>query len=85
LNEAQARLAEIKAAQLEGRLVDIGAVEQTWAKIALDLRAGLLAIPSRVGARLGYGPAAVAELEAEMRLQIDALASSKGVPGAGHG
>lgn len=85
MNEAQARLAEIKAATLEGRLVDVDDVKAAWARIALDIRAGLLAIPSRVGARLGYDPAAVAELEAEIRLQIEALAAARGVPGADPG
>lgn len=85
LNEAQARLAEIKAATLEGRSLDVDDVRNAWARIALDLRAFYLAVPSRVGARLGYGPAAVAELEAEMRLLIDALAAARGVPGADPG
>lgn len=49
---AQADLAEAKAAEKRGELVPAAQVERAWASILRDLRARMLAVPSRVGSRL---------------------------------
>jgi phage terminase Nu1 subunit (DNA packaging protein) len=71
----QTRIAKLKADQLAGRLVDADAVERAWGALVLDLRAALLALPSRVGARLGLSPAHVAVLDRELRDALEALGS----------
>lgn len=54
LTEAQAELAEIKAKAARGELVEASAVAAEWAGVLRDVRAGVLAIPSRVGSQLGH-------------------------------
>ena len=62
LAKAQADLAEIKNAQLRGTLLDAIALEAEWSSVLRAVRAGMLAVPSRAGARL---PHDVAEIDAE--------------------
>lgn len=75
LKQAQAEAAEIKAATLRGELVPAAEVTSAWASILRDVRAALLAVPSRVGARL---PALTAhdirEIENEIRAALEGLA-----------
>lgn len=74
LNAAQADLAEVRAAKIRGELIAISEVESTWAAILLEVRAGMLAVPDRVGARLGdLTPAHLAVIDSEIRAALSAL------------
>jgi phage terminase Nu1 subunit (DNA packaging protein) len=52
LAAAQADVAEIKAAKLRGSLVEAAEVEAAWSGVLRTVRAGMLAVPSRVSQRL---------------------------------
>jgi phage terminase Nu1 subunit (DNA packaging protein) len=80
LNAAQAQLAEVRAAKMRGELVERADVLAIWAGIVADLRSGLLAAPSRIGAKLAMTPEAVAALDAEIRELLTALASAEALP-----
>ena len=54
LAHAQADLAEIKAARQRGLLLEAEAVEREWSAVLRGVRAGLLALPSRVAQRLPH-------------------------------
>lgn len=49
---AQAGAAELKLAKLKGDLLDARAVEAEWSDVVRTLRAGMLSLSSRLGARL---------------------------------
>ncbi|WP_454619353.1 hypothetical protein [Bradyrhizobium cenepequi] len=71
LAAAQANLAEIKAAKLRGELVEAAAVEAEWADVLRTVRAGILAVPSRVAARLPHlSKHDVSEIDAEIRAAL---------------
>ena len=72
---ADAELVELKTAKLRGELLDAEAVEARWASAVLDVRAAILAVPSRFGARHGLSAAVLADLDADLR---DALAGLAG-------
>lgn len=80
LTEGQARLVELKVDQAEGRLLDAIAVEREWTSLLRGVRAELLAVPSRIGARLGLGPADVVALDHEIRAALESLASPPADP-----
>lgn len=82
LATAQAQLAEIRGAKLRGELVPAADVEAEWASVLADLRAALLAIPSRVGAKLALSRETVAAIDSEIRASLGALAASAGKRGA---
>ena len=68
LAAAQASLAEIKAEKLRGSLVEAAAVEAAWSGVMRTVRAGMLAVPSRVSQRLPHLSAHdVVEIDAEVR------------------
>ncbi|MGA8688602.1 MAG: hypothetical protein WB662_01510 [Methyloceanibacter sp.] len=48
LGQAQATLAEVKAKQLTGELVEVAEVEALWTRNLRSMRNRVLAIPSRV-------------------------------------
>lgn len=50
--KAQADLLDLKNAKAKSELLDAAEVEREWASVLRDLRAALLAVPSRVGSRL---------------------------------
>jgi phage terminase Nu1 subunit (DNA packaging protein) len=76
LASAQADLAELKAAEKRGELLPAAEVTAEWSSVLRSVRAGLLAVPSRVGARLPHLTATdVAEIDREIR---DALAELAG-------
>ena len=54
LAAAQAHPVELKAAKLRGELVEAAAVETGWSSVLRTVRAGMLAVPSRVAARLPH-------------------------------
>jgi phage terminase Nu1 subunit (DNA packaging protein) len=75
---AQAVLAETRAAKIRGELVPAVDVESAWAAVLLEVRAGMLAVADRVGARLGHLTAAdIAVIDAEVREVLTALGSSR--------
>jgi len=68
LAEALAVKAELANAAAAGRLVDAAAVEAEWSGVLRTVRAGMLAVPSRCGARLPHLSAHdVGEIDAEVR------------------
>lgn len=74
LAAAQADLNELKAAKLRGELVEASAVEAEWSGVLRTVRAGLLAVPSRVAARLPHlSKHDVAEIDAEIRAALTDL------------
>lgn len=54
LELAKARMAELKLAEAEGRMLDAGEVEQTWSGICLQVRNRILAVPKRLPVILGH-------------------------------
>lgn len=75
---AQAEGQRIKNARMLGELVPAADVERAWTQAVLELRAGLLALPSRLGARVGLSPAQVAALDGELRDAMTVLAADAG-------
>ncbi|WP_065382815.1 hypothetical protein [Hyphomonas sp. ND6WE1B] len=71
---AQADLVEAKAAALRGTLVEAAAVEREWSSILRDVRAGMLAVPGRVQARVPHLSAKdIAEIASEIRQALTSL------------
>jgi len=77
LAAAQADLAELKAAKQRGSLLDAEAVETEWSAVLRTVRAGMLAVPSRVAQRLPHLTAHdVAEIDAEVRAVLTEIGQS---------
>jgi phage terminase Nu1 subunit (DNA packaging protein) len=71
LAAAQARIAELKGRKLAGELVEASAVEAEWSNVLRMVRAGMLAVPSRVAARLPHlSKHDVAEIDQEIRTAL---------------
>lgn len=71
LAAAQARLAQLKADRMAGTLVEAAAVEREWSDVLRTVRAGVLAVPSRVAARLPHlSKHDVAEIDQEIRAAL---------------
>ena len=71
LARLQADAVEIKNARQRGSLIESEAVEREWSAVLAALRAGMLAVPSRVAARLPHLTAHdVAEIDAEIRAAL---------------
>ena len=78
LAAAQAHLAELKAARLRGELVEAAGVEAEWSGVLRTVRAGLLAIPSRVAARLPHlSNHDIAEIDSEIRAALSAIGGAQ--------
>lgn len=75
---AQAEGQRIKNAKLRGELLDAGEVEARWASAVLDVRAAILAVPSRFGARHGLSAAILADLASDLRDALAGLAAGEG-------
>lgn len=75
--KADADLAEAKAAKIRGELLDASEVESTWAAILRDVKAAMLAIPSRLDARLPHAGKEVSH-EADRAIR-DALTNLGGI------
>lgn len=74
VKRAQADAQELKNAASRGELLDATAVERQWASVLRDVRAGLLAVPSRVGAKLSHLTAHdLAEIDREIRHSLERL------------
>lgn len=75
LTRAQAEKAEAAAALARGDLVKAEEVRREWEGVLRDLRAALLAVPSRVGAVLPHlAPHDLAEIDREIRATLEGLA-----------
>lgn len=75
LARAQAEGAELKNAERRGELVSADETVRAWATVLGDLRAELLALPSRLGAQMPHLTAAdIAAISAELRASLEALA-----------
>ena len=75
---AQAEGQRIKNAKLRGELLDAGEVEARWASAVLDVRAAILAVPSRFGARHGLSAAILADLASDLRDALAGLSAGEG-------
>jgi phage terminase Nu1 subunit (DNA packaging protein) len=83
LAQEKIRLARATAEKLEtanlkakGELAPLTDVEKAWAGILRDIRAALLALPSRAASRLGHlTPHDVATIDREVRAVLEELAS----------
>jgi terminase small subunit / prophage DNA-packing protein len=67
---ADARLKELKADEMEGKLVDVAYVERAQAQINANVRARLLAMPSKLGPRL-VGVASPAKVKTEIERETN--------------
>lgn len=77
--KANADLAELKAANLAGKLLDASDVEREWSAICRDLRAALLALPGRLSARLPHlAKSDLSAVDSELREALTALGGSNG-------
>lgn len=75
LTRAQADEREAKVAAARGELVSANEVERAWAGVLKDVRASMLAVPSRCGATLPHLSAHdIATLDAEIRHALEGLA-----------
>lgn len=79
----QARLVELKVAQAEGRLLDARAVETEWSDVVRTLRAGMLSLSSRLGARLpALSRAEVEVIDDEIRRLLTGMGDPEPAPPA---
>ncbi|MCK1271087.1 MULTISPECIES: hypothetical protein [unclassified Bradyrhizobium] len=68
---------ELKAAKMRSELVEAAAVEAEWSGILRTVRAGTVAVLSRVAARLPHRSRAdVAEIDAEIRTALLEIANA---------
>lgn len=75
LKRAQADAQEAKNRQLSGELVAADAVSREWQSVLRDVRAAMLAVPSRYGATLPHLTAKdVVALDHEIRAALEGLA-----------
>lgn len=75
LAAASARKVELQNLKTQGELLAAGEVERTWAGILRDVRAGVLAAPSRIGSRLPHlSPHDVTEIARELSAVLSELA-----------
>lgn len=74
LKREQADKLAIQNAAARRELLPAVEVQRAWTETARDLRAAILAIPARVAANLGLSRASAVDLDAEIRLALEALA-----------
>lgn len=76
LARANAEKVEAANARARGELAPLAEIEREWAGILRDVRAALLALPSRAAARLGHlTPHDVKTLDSEVRAVLEELAN----------
>ncbi len=76
LARANADKVELANARLRGELAEIREVEAEWSSLLRDVRAGLLAVPSRVQQRLGHLTAHdVQEIDREIRATLEEISN----------
>lgn len=71
---AQAEQVQLKNAKMRGELIPAADVVATWSGLVADARQRLLAIPSRLGAKLALPRQTVAAMDEEIRAALTALA-----------
>jgi phage terminase Nu1 subunit (DNA packaging protein) len=64
----------LQNARARGEMIATADVAKAWAEIVTDLRAALLALPSRVAASVGLDRAAMTALDREMRDALESIA-----------
>ena len=67
----------IQNAKTRGELIPAADVARAWGEVATDLRAAILAIPSRVAGQVGLDRAAAATIDAEIRSTLEAIADDR--------
>ncbi|WP_238372434.1 hypothetical protein [Heliomarina baculiformis] len=72
----QADKLDIQNQKARGELIPANAVRAEWLTIVADLRARLLAVPSRVAAKLSLDRPATAALDVELRRAMQALSET---------
>jgi phage terminase Nu1 subunit (DNA packaging protein) len=87
LTQERARLAkeqadgqELKNRALRGELVPASEVEREWSDVLRKVRAGILAVTSRVRASAGLTAEQAVEMDAELRLALKELGSDQDYP-----
>jgi phage terminase Nu1 subunit (DNA packaging protein) len=83
LATAQAELTELRTAKLRGELIPAPDVAAEWSAILTDCRQRMLAVASRVAARLGLDREQTGVVDEEIRGALLALSASGGVSDAG--
>ncbi|MCX7567125.1 hypothetical protein OS189_12300 [Sulfitobacter sp. F26169L] len=80
----QADKLDIQNQKSRAELIPAAAVRAEWLAVAADLRARLLAVPSRVAAKLSLDRPATAALDVELRRAMETLAetANEGAKGA---
>lgn len=78
--QAETELLRIKTAKLRGELIPVADVEAEWSALVTDARQRLLAVPSRLGTKLGLSREQVAIADAEIRAALTALAGQDAAP-----
>ncbi|MFU1479060.1 hypothetical protein ACM25N_15655 [Roseovarius sp. C7] len=74
LAREQADKIALQNAAARGELLDSRQVANEWRAIVTDLRAAVLAVPSRVASRLGLDRKETTALDAEIRAAMEAIA-----------
>lgn len=75
--KATAEKLEIQNAKSRGDLLDGKQVANEWRSIITDLRAAVLAVPSRVAGRMGMDRATTAALDAEIRDAMEVISDDR--------
>lgn len=75
--KATAEKLEIQNAKARGDLLDGREVANEWRSIVTDLRAAVLAVPSRVAGRMGLDRATTAALDAEIRDAMEVISDDR--------
>lgn len=84
LTQAQAAKVELQNAAANGQLVPAADVQAEWSSILRDVRAAILAIPSRIQPRLGHlTPHDIGEIDREIRAALTESAQNRPQTGAG--
>lgn len=74
----QADAAAMKNEEARGRLLDAGTVEREWSGVLRTVRAGMLAVPSRVQQRLPHlTKHDVSEIDREVRVVLTEVANEE--------
>lgn len=73
LTKAQADKADLEVSKRRGELVAISDVQQAWNTIAVELRAAMLAIPSRVASQASLPNDTTSIIDSEIRAALESL------------
>ena len=77
LAREQADKIALQNASARGELLDSRTVAQEWRGVVTDLRAAVLAVPSRVASTLGFDRKQTAALDAEIREAMEAISNDR--------